>query len=124
MTATTETAARPAVAARASGRRLVIAGICTAILLGLAGCGSSQTALSGPAIQGSTLTIYSSLPLQGATAGQAGGIVSGAKLAIQDAGSKVGNYTVKYVSLDDSTAATGASSNAAVARNAERAVSD
>ena len=125
MTATTETAARPAVAARTSGgRRLATAGICAAILLGLAACGSSKTALSGPAIQGSTLTIYSSLPLQGATAGQAQGIVNGAKLAIQDAGSKVGNYTIKYVSLDDSTAATGATSNAAVARNAQRAVSD
>jgi branched-chain amino acid transport system substrate-binding protein len=125
MTATTETAARHAVTARKSGgRRLTTAGICAVIVLGLAACGSSKTALIGPAIQGSTLTIYSSLPLQGATTGQAEGIVNGAKLAIQDAGSKIGNYTIKYVSLDDSTAATGATSNAAVARNARGAVSN
>src|SRR6516162_8916729 len=125
MTATIETAARPAVAARKSGgRRLANAGACAAIVIGLAACGSSKTALSGPAIQGNTLTIYSSLPLQGATAGQAEAIVNGAKLALQDAGTKIGKYTVKYVSLDDSTAATGATSDAAVARNAQRAASD
>jgi branched-chain amino acid transport system substrate-binding protein len=105
-------------------RRLAKAGTCAAIVLGLAACGSTKTALSGPAIQGGTLTIYSSLPLQGATSGQAEAIVNGAELALQDAGSKIGKYTVKYVSLDDSTAATGATSNAAVARNAQRAVSD
>jgi branched-chain amino acid transport system substrate-binding protein len=108
----------------AGGRRLAAAGACVAIVLGLAACGSSKTALSGPAVQGSTLTIYSSLPLQGATAGQAEAIVNGAKLALQDAGTKIGKYTVKYVSLDDSTAATGATSDAAVARNAQRAASD
>jgi ABC-type branched-subunit amino acid transport system substrate-binding protein len=115
-----------AVSARRStgGRWLAASGTCAAIVLGLAACGSSKTALSGPAIQGSTLTIYSSLPLQGATAGQAEAIVNGAKLALQDAGSKIGKYTVTYLSLDDSTAATGATSNAAVARNAQRAVSD
>jgi len=125
MTATTETAARPPIAARTSGcRGLATAGACAAIVLGLAGCGSSKTALSGPAIQGSTLTIYSSLPLQGATAGQAEGIVNGAKLAIRDSGAKIGSYTIKYVSLDDSTAATGATSNTATASNAQRAASD
>jgi branched-chain amino acid transport system substrate-binding protein len=64
------------------------------------------------------------LPLQGATSGQAEGIVDGAKLALQDAGTKIGDYTIKYVSLDDSSAATGATSNAAVARNAGRANGD
>lgn len=106
-------------------RRLATAGAVAAGVLGLGACGSSsQTALSGPAMRGSTLTIYSSLPLQGATAGQAEGIVNGAKLALQDAGAKVGRYTIKYVSLDDSTAATGATNNAAVARDAQRAASD
>jgi branched-chain amino acid transport system substrate-binding protein len=109
---------------RDSRRRLAIAGMIAAVALGLAACGSSNTALSGPAMPRGTLTIYSSLPLQGATAGQAEGIVNGAKLALQDAGSKVGDYTINYVSLDDSTAATGATNNAAVARNAQRAASD
>jgi branched-chain amino acid transport system substrate-binding protein len=104
--------------------RVAMAGALGAAVIGLAACGSSNTALRGPEMLGSTLTIYSSLPLQGATAGQAEGIVGGAKLALQDAGSKIGKYAIKYVSLDDSTAATGATSNAAVARNARRAASD
>jgi branched-chain amino acid transport system substrate-binding protein len=99
-------------------------GILSALALGLGGCGSSHTALSGPALPAGTLTIYSSLPLQGATAGQAEGIVNGAKLALQDAGPKVGKYTIRYASLDDSTASTGATSNAATARNARQAASD
>jgi branched-chain amino acid transport system substrate-binding protein len=106
------------------GHRLVCPGACAAIIVGLAACGSTHTALTGPAIPGSTLAIYSSLPLQGATASQAEGIVNGAKLALQDAGPKLGKYTIKYTSLDDSTAATGATSNAATARNAQRAASD
>jgi branched-chain amino acid transport system substrate-binding protein len=124
MLATTDTAARPGVATHARRRPVTQCVAAIAIVFGLAACGSSNTALSGPAIQGSTLTIYSSLPLQGATAGQAEGIVNGAKLALADTGSKIGDYTIKYVSLDDSTAATGATSNAAVARNAQRAASD
>jgi branched-chain amino acid transport system substrate-binding protein len=105
-------------------RRPVTAAIVAAIALGVAACGTTHTALSGPAIQGSTLTIYSSFPLQGATAGQAAAIVNGAKLALRDAGAKAGRYTINYVSLDDSTAATGATSNAAVTRNADRAAGD
>jgi branched-chain amino acid transport system substrate-binding protein len=124
MLATTDTAAPPGVATHARRHPVAPHLAAIALVFGLAACGSSNTALSGPAIQGSTLTIYSSLPLQGATAGQAEGIVNGAKLALQDAGSKIGNYTIKYVSLDDSTAATGATNNAAVARNGQRAASD
>jgi branched-chain amino acid transport system substrate-binding protein len=103
--------------------RLVGSAVVAAALV-VAGCGSTHAALSGPAVTGGALTIYSSLPLQGATAGQAEGIVNGARLALRDAGARVGNYTVRYVSLDDSTAATGATSNAAVARNARRAAGD
>jgi branched-chain amino acid transport system substrate-binding protein len=104
-------------------RRLV--GVCLlAAALGVGACGSSHSALSGPAVSGGALTIYSSLPLQGATAGQAEGIVNGARLALRDSGDRVGNYTIRYVSLDDSTAATGATSNPAVARNATRAAGD
>ncbi|HET7049368.1 MAG TPA: branched-chain amino acid ABC transporter substrate-binding protein [Solirubrobacteraceae bacterium] len=104
--------------------RLAGAGLLAAAAVGIGACGSTHTALSGPAVSGNTLTIYSSLPLQGATSGQAEGIVNGAKLALQDAGSRIGNYTIKYMSLDDSSAATGATSNAVVARNAGRAVGD
>jgi branched-chain amino acid transport system substrate-binding protein len=105
-------------------RRRRAAGVIAAAAFAAPGCGSTHTALSGPAVQGSALTIYSSLPLQGATAGQAAGIVDGARLALRDVGAKVGNYTIRYVSLDDSSAATGATSNVAVTRNARRATAD
>jgi branched-chain amino acid transport system substrate-binding protein len=120
MTAIIETAVpRPK-----SSPRLAGAGLIAAVALGVGACGSTHAALTGPAVHGSTLTIYSSLPLQGATAGQSAGIVNGARLALRDAGARIGNYSIRYVSLDDSTAATGATNNAAVARNARRAVGD
>src|ERR1051325_372941 len=46
-------------------------------------------------------------PLQGDNRAQSESVVNGEKLALQEAGGKVGKYAVKYVSLDDSTAATG-----------------
>ena len=56
---------------------------------------------------GSTLTIYSSMPLQGAAGPQNQAAVNGAKLALKQAGGKVGKYTINYVPLDSSTAAAG-----------------
>jgi len=43
-------------------------------------------------------TVYSSLPLQGASRGQSQAVVAGARLALKDSGAPL-----KYVSLDDST---------------------
>jgi branched-chain amino acid transport system substrate-binding protein len=108
-----------------SARRTLCTGALLAGLLpGVVACGSSSSKLSGPAIKGGTLTIYSSLPLQGASAAQSEAIVNGARLALSEAGSKIGNYHVSYVSTDDSTAAAGAADKAAIARNARRAASD
>src|SRR4051812_14743649 len=67
------------------------------------GGGGGGTAGGG----GKTLTIYSSLPLQGASRPQSEDVINGEKLALQQRGGKVGGYTIKYVSLDDSTAAAG-----------------
>ena len=95
-----------------------------AAAFGLAACGSKKEASVGPVIQGSTLTIYSSLPLQGAAGTQAEAIANAAKLAVADMGGKVGKYKIRYISLDDSTAAAGRAANSAVAANAGRAVGD
>ena len=59
-----------------------------------------------------TLTIYSSLPLQGAARTQSEAAVNGAKLALEQAGGKAGKFPIKYESLDDSTAQQGAGSRA------------
>ena len=101
---------------------LALAGV-GALTLGVAACGTSSSG-GGSVISGNTLTIYSSLPLQGATAGQSQSMVNGAKLAVKDVGAKIGKYSVKYVSLDDSTAAAGKADDAATGGNARKAVSD
>ena len=91
----------------------------------VAGCGgddSGGNAASGGG--GRTLTIYSSLPLQGASKNQAEAIGNGMELALKQAGGKVGDYTIKYVSLDDSTAQAGAWTPEATTANARKAAQD
>jgi branched-chain amino acid transport system substrate-binding protein len=95
-----------------------------ALALGLASCGGSSSKPAGPPIAGKQLTIYSSLPLSGLEKEQSRAIVDGAKLALSDAGAKVGTYSIRYVSLDDSTRAAGKATPAATARNARRASAD
>ena len=102
-------------------------------LLGLfaftvAACGSSDDegdSGGGESVSGDTLTIYSSLPLQGTSKGQSEAVISGEKLALSEGGSKVGKYKIKYVSLDDSTAQNpGTADEAQTASNARKAVQD
>jgi branched-chain amino acid transport system substrate-binding protein len=102
---------------------------CAAAMLAavtVAGCGgddgSSASAEGGSG--GGTLTVYSSLPLQGASKNQAQAITNGMKLALEQAGGKVGDHTIKYVSLDDSTAQAGAWTPEATSANARKAAQD
>src|SRR5689334_14694544 len=61
-------------------------------------------------------TVYSSLPLHGASRPQTQAIVAGARLALQDSGA-----ALKYVSLDDSTRRAGSWTPEREAANARRA---
>jgi branched-chain amino acid transport system substrate-binding protein len=82
----------------------------TALALGVAACGGDDNSSGGgeSSSTGSTnLTIYTSLPLQGTGRVQSVAVVNGEKLALQEAGGKVGKFKIKYVSLDDSTATAG-----------------
>jgi branched-chain amino acid transport system substrate-binding protein len=72
----------------------------------------------------SPLTVYSSLPLQGAQRPQALAIVQGARLALEEAGGRAGAHLIRYVSLDDSTVRAGTWDPVAVSRNARRAAVD
>lgn len=54
-----------------------------------------------------TLNVYSSLPLQGASRPQTEDVVRGIKLAFEEHGFAAGGHQLRYVSLDDSTAAAG-----------------
>ena len=73
---------------------------------------------------GKTLTIYSSLPLQGDGRPQSEDVVRGEQLALEKAGGKAGDFKIKYVSLDDATAATGKWEPGKVSENARKAVGD
>ena len=89
------------------------------------GCGGGGGGGGGGGkVSGSTLTIYSSLPLQGPTRVNSVSVNQGIKLALAKVGNKVGKYTIKFKSLDDSTAQAGKWDPKQTADNARKAVSD
>ena len=90
----------------------------------LAACGSDSSDKATDNGGGKQLTIYSSLPLQGAARAQAVAAVNGAKLALEQAGNKAGKFPVKYVSLDDSTAQAAGWEPNATSANARKAAQD
>ncbi|MEA2271845.1 MAG: branched-chain amino acid transport system substrate-binding protein [Solirubrobacteraceae bacterium] len=72
----------------------------------------------------STLTIYSSLPLQGDSRPQSADVVRGEKLALADAGGHAGGFSIHFLSLDDATAAAGKWDPHQAFRNAQLAAND
>jgi branched-chain amino acid transport system substrate-binding protein len=73
---------------------------------------------------GGTLNVYSSLPLQGAQRLQTLALVNGIKLALEQRNNKAGEFTIKYTSLDDSTAQAGTWTPEATSANARRVAKD
>ncbi len=108
------------------GRRLAVSGaLLGALTFGVAACGGDEEGTGGGGqVAGETLTIYSSLPLQGDSRPQSESVVNGMKLALEEAGGKAGDFTIKYVSLDDSTPAAGKWEPGAVSANARKAAQD
>src|SRR3954453_3058160 len=100
-----------------------------ALALGVAACGDDNGG-GGDQPKGNTaapaknVTVYSSLPLQGASRDQGIAVVNGAKLALEQAGNKAGNIPVKYISLDDSTAQAGQWTPELTSSNARKAAQD
>jgi branched-chain amino acid transport system substrate-binding protein len=110
-------------------RSLAVSGcLVTALALGVAACGGGdddKSSNSGGGGGGRTsLTIYSSLPLQGDSRPQSTDVVNGEKLALEEAGGKVGKFTIKYVSLDDATAAAGKWDPGQTSADARKAAQD
>jgi branched-chain amino acid transport system substrate-binding protein len=100
-----------------------------ALAVGVAACGddnsgSADTTSTGAAPAGGNLTIYSSLPLQGAQRPQTTDMVNGIRLALKQAGNKAGPFTIKYVSKDDSSAQAGTWTAENVSANARAAAQD
>ena len=73
---------------------------------------------------GSSVNVYSSLPLQGASRPQTTALVEGIRLALEQRGGKAGPTTVKYTSLDDSTAQAGTWTPEATQANARKVAQD
>jgi branched-chain amino acid transport system substrate-binding protein len=99
-----------------------------ALAMGVAACGGDDDSgggdTGGGGGGGKTLTVYSSLPLQGASRPQTTALVNGVKLALDQAGGKAGDFTIKYESLDDSTAQAGSWTPEATQSNARKAAQD
>jgi branched-chain amino acid transport system substrate-binding protein len=68
--------------------------------------------------------IVSSLPRTGSAKQQTDSIVRGIRMAIEEAGGRVGPFRIEYLDLDDATAAAGQWTSEAEAANARRALQD
>ena len=69
-------------------------------------------------------TIYSSLPLSGAQAAQSRAIVAGERLALEQAGGRIGGRRIVLRSLNDATKQAGSWTPEKVSQNARRAAQD
>jgi branched-chain amino acid transport system substrate-binding protein len=116
-------------------RLLTLSCVLTAAAFGVAACGDDEeesggggggasTQSGGGGEAGGTRTIYSSLPLQGASRAQTTAMVQGIRLALQQANNRAGNFTVRYQSLDNSTAQAGTWTPERTTANASRAARD
>lgn len=71
-----------------------------------------------------TIKIVSSLPRTGSANSQTTSMVNGIKLAIKEAGGKIGDFTIAYEDLDDASPERGQWDPALEAANADKAVRD
>jgi len=101
---------------------LLAAAALLAAALGVAGCGGVVSGASSA--PGNQLTVYSSLPLQGPSAPNSQQLVDGEKLALSEAGGRIGPFKISYLSMDDSNTTTGEWSPGVTATNAKTAAED
>jgi branched-chain amino acid transport system substrate-binding protein len=110
--------------------RLITLGcVVAAASTGVVACGDDNDSGGGgggggDSAGGGELHIYSSLPLEGAQRGQSTALVNGAKLALEQAGGKAGDYTIKYTSLSDASAQAGNWTPELTSANARKAAQD
>jgi branched-chain amino acid transport system substrate-binding protein len=111
---------------RSSHRSTLALAACVGVAsLMLGGCGTDDSGDSGSAASGSkTLTVYVSLPFQGAGKTRSEDMLLAAELALKQANNTAGNFKVKLESVDNSTAAAGQWEPSATTAAARKAVSD
>jgi branched-chain amino acid transport system substrate-binding protein len=88
----------------------------------VSGCGSKRVV--GDQIAGRTLTIYASVPLNGASRVNARAAMAGAGMALAEVRGRVGKYRIKFKALDDSTVQRGEWDPGQTTVNARLAVQD
>jgi len=96
-----------------------------AVGAGLTGCGKDKGNGDGTGPQAgdpTTIKIVSSLPRTGSAKAQTDAIVHGIRMALEEVGSKVGDFKIIYEDLDDATAAAGSWTPELETANAEQAV--
>jgi branched-chain amino acid transport system substrate-binding protein len=95
-----------------------------ALALGASACGDDDDGGGGGTTASKNVTIYSSLPLQGATRDNSLDVQKGITLALQQRDGKAGDCTVSYKKLDDSTAQAGQWDAGATSANARKVSND
>lgn len=103
--------------------------VAVGLLLGQGGCGTlappkNNGTNRGGDITSGTLKIVSSLPRTGSAKAQTDTIVNGIKMAFEEIGYKVGNFTIQYQDWDDATAGAGQWTAEAEGSNASKAAQD
>jgi branched-chain amino acid transport system substrate-binding protein len=101
-----------------------VLGVLALAFVGLTGCGGDDKQNAGVKSGPDTLTIYSSLPLQGPDSPRARDMVDAIKLALQESHGKIGPFSITYVSLDSATPEAKTWTGDQVLDNARAAVRD
>ncbi len=104
-------------------RAILPATLLLAAAVSAGGCGGVGVSAAGT-VSGNHLTIYSSLPLEGALAPISKQIVEGEKLALAQTGGRVHRFRVYYASLNDANPKTGEWAPGETANNAKYAAQD
>jgi branched-chain amino acid transport system substrate-binding protein len=92
--------------------------LCTVALAGCTGANRSTE------IVGRSLTIYTSLPLQGADVGRALDVQRAEQLALAQARNRVGKFKLRFVSLNNASRSTGRWQPSKISSNARKAAQD
>jgi branched-chain amino acid transport system substrate-binding protein len=96
--------------------------------LAAAGCSNNSSTGSGDTAgttsSGNTVDVYSSLPMLGSSTAQTNPMVNGIKLALAQARDMAGRFHVKYIELNDATAAAGQWDPNQTQSNAREAATD
>ncbi|MBB4663986.1 branched-chain amino acid ABC transporter substrate-binding protein [Conexibacter arvalis] len=104
------------------GARALAALVLAVVAVVLAGCGGEDPARS--AVSGTELRVYSSMPLEGPDRQAALDVLRGERIALAEAGGRVGDYRVRLVSLDAATKEADRWDPAQISENARTAAKD